>query len=244
MAALLAMEEVSVEFERGGRTIRPLSSLSLQIDEGKVVTVWAMRSQGKTTLLRVACGALHPDTGCVYFQGADLSKFSDKKRSWLMREQIGWVDHVSKPLGVKMLHYCTLPLLTSTAPRVKDRAMEAMRRTGVASCASQAWSSLSDQEQILVRIAHAIVRRPSLLLIDDLSANLGIKETDEVLRLITSLAQEDGIGVLMTISDMSAARRSDQTFTLGDGELLGPPTKAGPLRLPNEDLGCSGRGGV
>ena len=77
-------------------------------------------------------------------------------------------------------------------------------RVGMSECAGQRWDSLSDGERALIAIAHGIVRRPQLLLVDDPTANLGVREREEVIELLRALAEER-IGVLMTVPDMPAA---------------------------------------
>ena len=60
----------------------------------------------------------------------------------------------------------------------------------MAQCAGQRWESLSDGERALVAIAHGIARAPRLLLIDDPTANLGVREREEILLLLRSLVDE------------------------------------------------------
>jgi putative ABC transport system ATP-binding protein len=206
--------------------------------------------------LKIAAGVEQPDGGRVSFDGWDLLDLSDAQLSRLLGEQIGWVQSDGGGRGqggwgggwwsgwgpgggggggphtsLRVLDYVALPLLIALGDRTAyTRAEQALARVGVAECAQQRWDTLSDWERGLVGIAHAIVRSPRLLLVDDVATILGIRETDELTRLLRSLARESGIGVLMTVSDGAAARRSDRTLTLSGGKLTDPAE-----RLPLED---------
>ncbi len=141
---------------------------------------------------------------------------------------------------LRVLDYVALPLLIALGDRTAyTRAEEALARVGVPECAGQGWETLSDWERGLVGIAHAIVRSPRLLLVDDVANILGIRETDELTRLLRSLARESGAGVLMTVSDAAAARRSDRTLTLSGGRLADPA-----VQLPTEPDPPEGKGDV
>jgi ABC-type cobalamin/Fe3+-siderophores transport system ATPase subunit len=122
-----------------------------------------------------------------------------------------------------MIDYVALPLLIDHGQRgAHRRASEALRRVGMSECAGQHWASLSDGERALVAIAHGIVRAPRLLLVDDPTANLGLREREEVLQLLLSLVEETNLAVLMTVPDMPAAMRSHQLRALSGGQLLVP----------------------
>ncbi len=78
---------------------------------------------------------------------------------------------------------------------------------------------LSDWERALVEIAQAIAGTPRLLLIDDVIDGFGMRETDELARLVRALAEDHEIGVLMAVSDPEAALCSHRVFSLADGHL-------------------------
>ena len=123
-----------------------------------------------------------------------------------------------------MLDYVALPLLIEHGQRrANARASEALSRVGMLACGGQLWESLSDGERALVAIAHGIARAPRLLLVDDPTANLGLREREEVMALLRALVEETNLAVLMTVPDMPAAMRSHQLRALSGGRLLGPP---------------------
>jgi ABC-type lipoprotein export system ATPase subunit len=226
---LLSLDVVSKSYWRGSTEVRVLTGASLDVDVGEFTAVWGKRGAGKTTLLRIAAGLETPNSGMVRFDGEDLSTLSETGHARLMREQIGWVRRAGPRSELRMLDYVALPLLIEHGQRrARGRASDALRRVGMSQCAGQRWDSLSDGERALIAIAHGIVRAPRLLLVDDPTANLGIREREEVMELLRALVEEMSLAVLITVPDMPAAMRSHQLRALSGGRLLVPPASSEP----------------
>jgi ABC-type lipoprotein export system ATPase subunit len=222
LSALLSLVGVGKRYRRGERVKWLLKDVSLEIAAGEVVSVVAMRSQGKTTLLRLAAGMAVPDEGRVLLGDTDLRGLSDRAQSRLLREQIGWVGRDGPGVGVQMLDYVAMRLTIGRRHHrreVRLRAMEALEQMGVEQCAEQYWKDLSDWDRALVEIAQAIVGQPRLLLVDDVIDGLGMRETEEVAGLVRGLAESLQMGVLMTASDVEAALLSRRILSLSDGRL-------------------------
>ncbi len=225
MSELLSLRGVCLGFRRSERHIvQTLRGVSLDVDVGEVVSVLARRAQGKTTLLRVAAGMWRPGAGKVYFEGRDLWELSDRERSGLLARRIALVRPVAPGADVPMLAHVETPLSVVGGKReARQGALAALERVGASECAEQRWGSLADWERALAALAQGIARKPSLLLVDDLTATLGLVETDELTRLIDTLCGEMKMGVLMSVSDANATAWSRRIATLSGGELLEPP---------------------
>jgi ABC-type lipoprotein export system ATPase subunit len=222
--ALLSLDSVSKSYWRGPSEVRVLSDACLELRAGEFMGVWGRRGAGKTTLLRIAAGLETPDRGTVRFDGDDLSSLSEQGHARLRRGHVGWVRRSGPRSELCILDYVALPLLIEHGQREANRlADRALQRVGMAQCAGQHWESLSDGERALVAIAHGIARTPRLLLIDDPTANLGVREREEILLLLRALVEETELAVLMTVPDMPTALRSHQLRALSGGRLLTPP---------------------
>jgi putative ABC transport system ATP-binding protein len=226
MGSVLSLRNVSLAFPRGRRHVVPvLSDVSLDVDTGELVAVLAQRAQGKTSLLRVAAGMDRPAHGEVLFNGEDLCRLSDRRRSVLLREKIGFAEPVGPDIDLPVLAHVAVPLLaTCSKKKAYERARNVLARVGIDECADQPWMSLADSERALAALAQAIVRGPELLLVDDLTGTLGIDATDQLGRLLRSIAHEDSLAVLMSVSDTDATTWFDRVASLSGGELVVAPS--------------------
>jgi predicted ABC-type transport system involved in lysophospholipase L1 biosynthesis ATPase subunit len=240
MDPVLSLRGVSLSFPRGRRhVVSVLADVSFDLHAGESVTVLARRSQGKTSLLRVAAGMERPDRGSVLFAGEDVWRLSDRRRSRLLSGEIGLVERVAPHLDVPVLTGVALPLLDAHGRRGGYAlAKRALAHVGASECAHQRWGELADSERALVALAHGIAREPRLLLVDDLAATLGIEEHADVAELLGALALERGIAVLICAGDSGPTPRSDRVASLGGGELMvtpaTPPDRANVLDFPGE----------
>ncbi len=234
MDPILSLGGVSLSFRRGRRhVVRVLADVSLDVHAGECVSVLAGRSQGKTSLLRIAAGMERPDRGSVMFAGQDLWRLSDRRRSRLLRSQIALVERSAPHLDVPVLTGIALPLLDRCGRNdAYVRARSALAQVGAGECARQHWGELADSERALVAMAQGIVREPKLLLVDDLAATLGIDEHAQVGELLGVLAAERGIAVLVCAGDSAPTPNAQRVGSLGGGELvLAPAVRA---RAPAE----------
>ncbi|MGA8365488.1 MAG: ATP-binding cassette domain-containing protein [Solirubrobacteraceae bacterium] len=226
---LLSLRSVRKSYWRGAHELKVLTDVSMEVAAGEFIAVWGKRGAGKTTLLKLAVGLEAPDGGAVYYAGRDLAGMSESAHARLMREQVGWVRRAGPRSDLSMLDYVALPLLVEHGQRsARSRAYDALARVGMSECAGQRWDSLSDGERALTGIAHGIVRRPQLLLVDDPTANLGVREREDVNDLLRSLSKAEGLAVLMTAPGMPGAMGSDEIKVLSAGRLLTPPGEPAP----------------
>jgi putative ABC transport system ATP-binding protein len=237
----LALERVSKSYWRGPHETVVLKDISLSVYRGECVAVWGQRGSGKTTLLKVAAGLESPDRGGVSFKGEELGRMSKAEMVHLLREEIGWARRSGPESDeLEMLDYVALPLLKRhTLRRARRLSAQALARVGVADCSGGRWDDLTDSERTLVSIAHAMVRKPSLLVVDDPTANLDVLQREEVMGLLRSAAEQEWLAVLITVPDMPSMVHAHRIGSLGDGRLLVPsgasPERDNVFELPVRD---------
>jgi putative ABC transport system ATP-binding protein len=240
--ACLSLERVSKGYWRGAHETTVLKDISLSVYSGECVAVWGQRGSGKTTLLKVAAGLEPPERGVVNFKGRDLGRLSKTEIVRLLREEIGWARRSGPESDeLEMLDYVALPLLKHhTLRRARRRSAQALARVGVADCSKGRWEDLTDGERTLVSIAHAMVREPSLLVVDDPTANLDVIQREQVMGLLRTAAEEEWLAVLITVPDMPSMVHAHRIGSLSDGRLL-VPSGASPVRDNVVELPLRGR---
>lgn len=234
--ALLRLEQVNRTYWRAGRPLEALRDVSLEVEPRHLVAVYGSRGAGKTTLLRIAAGFEAPDSGRVTFGNRDISRLSRREQTVLHHRHIAWVEGSgphSSDVPVEL--HVALPLYDEVGrAEARRRAAIALARVGASDTAGQRWKDLWDGERIRVAIAQALVREPSVLVVDDPTRGLGIVERELVVGLLRSAAQEGGLAVLMAVPDMPSMLPATDVRLLTRGYLLAPgePSKVIEFRRP------------
>lgn len=204
MSAILEVEGVSVSL--AGR--RVLDQVTLQVGEGELAALIGSNGAGKTTLLKVILGLLPAERGRILVAGRPLDRGDPK---------IGYVPQKialdpEMPIRARDLvalgidgHRMGLPLRgrSGLAAERRERVEGALDAVGATGFADTRVGRLSGGQQQRVMIAHALVGRPRLLLLDEPLANLDIASTDDVVALLSRLSHEEGVAVLISAHDMN-----------------------------------------
>jgi ABC-type multidrug transport system ATPase subunit len=241
MATLLALESVSVFDWRGARRFRILDDVSFELGAGDFTGVYGERGAGKTTLVNVAAGWLSPDEGQVLLDGRRLDDASRQDLRGALHAQIGFADRAGPELPNMTAEewVATAAVLDGLSWRGAIReARAALERVGQAAACTMPWRTLSNNEQMLVAIAQAVVRQPRLLIVDEPVAGLVAQQRGEIMSLLHGFAN-DGMAVLMAAAEMIEFQGASRIWSLYDGALSAPPTRQTATVLP-----FRGRGGV
>jgi len=180
-----------------------LHHVGLTVGPGEVVALLGANGAGKTTLLRVLAGELRPTAGTVDFHGRDLVGLRPER---VVRAGVALV-----PEGRRMFAGLTVRenlLLGGYSRRRAELGPDLDRIYGffprLAQRAEQAAGRLSGGEQQMVAIGRALMARPRLLMIDELSQGLAPTVVDDLIDLLPTLAG-DGMAILLVEQDVEAA---------------------------------------
>jgi len=177
---------------------------------------------GKSTLLRMI-GGLIPPTGGELFVGGEKVSFEDadlplyRRKLGFVFQQGGLFRHMSAKDNI------TLPLVKVHGYSEKDaeeRAMELLRRFGLADDYYKKPAALSGGQQQRIAIARAIAAKPKLLLLDEPTSALDPEYTTEVLDIVSELKNE-GLDFIIVTHEMGFARHAcDKVAFLCEGTLM------------------------
>jgi putative ABC transport system ATP-binding protein len=235
--AALGFEAVTRRHRVGRGTVAVLDDASFAAWPGEIVAILAPRRSGKTTLLRIAAGVEAPDGGSVTLAGEELGALPAAERTRRLR-RVGFAPkewRVSH--GKPVLDHVALPLLAERRPLVTAlaKAHEMLERVGAGRCADAATDELAAGDLTRVALAQALLRNPSVLLVDEPGVTAEADERSELLRLLGSIAAErPQLALVMTARDVAGVAGAGRVLTLGEGQLRGAtrPAEADVVPFP------------
>lgn len=212
MAELLKIEGLKKGYTRGGWA-PVFVDVSLEVVQGEIVAVIGGRFEGKTTLLKIAAGVEHPNSGSVTLEGRAMTDLEDRPREvrWIDRDGPGFEE-------AEVAEFVGWPL----APLGRERkwseqaAAQMLEQVGARDCFGLRWGDLSNWQRALVGLARAFIGSPKLVVIDDLLDTLHEPTTQEASDLLRSLVEQSRsrCGVLMSVSDMESAVYADRVLSI------------------------------
>ncbi len=195
-SGVLAVQRVSVSLS--GRRI--LDEVDFALHGGAFCGLIGANGSGKTTLLRTILGFVTPTSGRVVIDGGRrLAQIGYVPQKIVLDPAIPMRTRDLVGLGLDG-HRLGLPLAARARRRLVDAMLEAV---GATSFAEQRVGELSGGEQQRALIAHALIRRPRLLLLDEPLANLDIRSIAATVSLLRRLALEYRMTVLLSTHDMN-----------------------------------------
>lgn len=223
---LLVLDDVSLCLWRGDSGVQVLDGVSFDLYSGELGGVHADRNAGKTTLARVAAGAIPPDSGTVRFADVVLDERARRGSRGALHSELALATRAGPRVAdISVRDWIATTLLTSCGWReARTRASKALMEVGASDAARHPWSQISDSERALAAIAHGLVRRPRLLVVDDPIAGLGALRRAEVMQLLRQIT-ESGTAVLITAAELSDFKGIDRIWSLASGRLNGTPSR-------------------
>ena len=203
-AELLRLDGITVRLS--GREV--LSDVSFAIRPGEFTGLIGPNGAGKTTILRVILGLLPPSSGTITVAGQPGGTRRHRRGESL----IGYVPQkllIEPDMPLRVRDVVALGIdgnrlgvpLPSRGRR--ELVAETLRAVGADGYADARVGELSGGEQQRVMIAHALISRPRLLLLDEPLANLDIRSAQGIVGVLDRLAREQQIAVLISAHDMN-----------------------------------------
>lgn len=219
---MLSLQGVTKRYESPNGARLALDGVTLEVQRGQMIGVFGPSGCGKSTLLRIAAGLLAPDGGAVLYDGERLDQMPSSERMRLRRREIACVGGEAQQDRLSVLDHVAMPLLIDRRDHrtAQRRAREALLACEAEDCAGMELSELSDGERQRVTIARALVIEPKLLLADGPASSLSLPEQESIMALLSSLAREARVAVLVADSDAEALIRADPIMYLSGGRLI------------------------
>jgi putative ABC transport system ATP-binding protein len=197
-----------------------LRGATVAVAQGEILAVMGPSGSGKSTLLHCLAGIFPPDSGEVWFDGRRLDTRSESDRTRLRRTAFGFVFQFGNLVPeLTAADNVALPLVLKRAGR-KEAYRQAERwldRLGLAGKGARRTGELSGGEAQRVAVARALALGPRALFADEPTGSLDSLTGEKVMNLLTGLAREQGVTVVLVTHDARIAACADRQVLVRDG---------------------------
>ena len=202
--------------------IRALNGVNADIHRGEVVVVIGPSGSGKSTFLRCLNLLELPTAGTITFEGVDIT--DPKVNINLHRQKMGMVfQHFNLFPNMTVLRNMTvapMELLKKSKAEAEAKAMELLKRVGLADRANAYPSQLSGGQKQRIAIVRALCMEPDVMLFDEPTSALDPEMVGEVLEVMKNLANE-GMTMVVVTHEMGFAREvGDRVIFMDGGQIL------------------------
>jgi branched-chain amino acid transport system ATP-binding protein len=219
--ALLKIKNINAYYGQ----VQALKNVSLHLAEGEIVTLIGANGAGKTTLLNALSGIVPPKSGQIIFENVSIAALPPHRIVKIGISQVPEGRKVFNPLSVEdnlelgayLLYKTKTPkaevkntfeLVYALFPVLRERR-------------KQPAGTLSGGEQQMLAIGRALMARPRLLLLDEPSMGLAPMISQEILKVIETLAREKKTTVLLVEQNARAAlKMADRGYVIETGRLI------------------------
>ncbi len=218
---MIGLELEGVKFAYPSREI--LHGITFKAGSGEILGIIGQNGCGKTTLLKCINATLKTSAGKITVDGTDVSVLSKRE----IAKRMGFVMQTASTTfpftvyeTVLMGRYARKGLMESDSEEDERAVYQAMRDTGIVKFADRDIDELSGGERRRVMIARALVQEPDILLLDEPTLHLDINHQFDLMDLITRLAREkDMLVVLVTHDIILAARYCSRVIAVIHGRI-------------------------
>jgi len=216
---MIRLEDITKVYPMGNRELEVLRGITLHIAKGEMVAVMGPSGSGKTTVLNLIGCLDIPTSGDYYLEDREVSRLSSGELAQIRGEKVGFVFQTFNLLP-RISALANVELGLRYAGGGNHDAMAALERVGLADRAKHRPTELSGGEQQRVAIARALAKNPPLILADEPTGNLDSRSGEEIISILTSLHDEQGITLLIVTHDTNIARRCQRIIHLMDGQIV------------------------
>ncbi len=213
---MLKVQEINVYYG----AIHALKNLSLEVEEGSIVTLIGANGAGKTTTLKTISGILRSTSGSILFQGQDISKIVPEKIVSLGISQVPEGRRVFQEMSVWENLEMGAYLRSDKKGIQEDMESVFFRFPRLKERRKQLAGTLSGGEQQMLAIGRALMARPQLLLMDEPSMGLAPLLVVEIFNIIKDINSRGTTILLVEQNAHMALSIADQAYVLETGGIV------------------------
>lgn len=220
---VLELKNIKRWFGKAETRVDVLMGVDLTVHAGEIVALVGPSGSGKSTLLQIAGLLDTPSGGDIYIAGQKASKATDRERTKLRQNYMGFVyqSHLLLPDFTALENVMIPQMLAGVEHKAAAaKARDLLQMVGLAHRLTHRSGQLSGGEQQRVAIARSLANDPKLLLADEPTGNLDPHTADEVFKLFLTLVRETGLSAIIATHNPELAAKMDRRVTVRDGQIV------------------------
>ncbi len=219
-APLIQTQDLTKHYVMGTAVVRALDGVDLSIREGEFISITGHSGSGKSTLMHLLGCLDRPTTGQYLLDGQLVSRISDRQLAIVRNQKIGFVFQTFNLIQrTSAIDNVAVPLFYGRVPRVREKALRALDRVGLAPRATHRPNELSGGERQRVAIARAIVNEPKILFADEPTGNLDTRTGDQILNIFHGL-HHSGVTIILVTHETEVAAQAGRIIRMRDGKII------------------------
>jgi putative ABC transport system ATP-binding protein len=220
---MVSVQALEKTYDLGYSKITVLTDVNLQIPKAHFAVLCGPSGSGKTTLLNIIGGIDRPTKGKVVVGDQDLTVLDEDSLSDFRCNNAGFVFQAYNLVStLTVAENVAFPMEWTQKPEheIEKRVEELLKMVGLAHRANHFPSQLSGGEQQRVAFARALANNPELILADEPTGNLDVKNAQKIIQVL-HLLKSQGKTVIVSTHDAQIRELADQVFCLEEGKLVG-----------------------
>lgn len=228
-APVLVARDIVKDLGRGAGLVRALKGVSLELHPGELTLLMGPSGSGKTTLLSILGCILTQTSGELSIANRSTTGLSPEELAELRRAHVGFIFQGYNLFPTLTAEENVLLALDVRGDRGSDaviRAQRALQQVGLSHRMRSNPGNLSGGEKQRVAVARAIASQPSLILADEPTAALDSENGQQVMALLSEIAQSTSHAVLAVTHDPRTIPYADRILKIEDGLIVGEDRRA------------------
>jgi putative ABC transport system ATP-binding protein len=218
----IELKGIRKNYRIGDSEFAILKGIDLEIDVGEFIALMGPSGSGKSTLMNIVGCLDRPSSGRFILLGQDISQTLDDELARIRREELGFIFQTFNLIGrISVLKNVEIPMMLSGVARERrrSRALELLESVGIAHRSDFSPTNISGGERQRVAIARALANDPKIIIADEPTGNLDLKNSEEVMKILSQL-NRDGRTIIMVTHNPEITGNCSRVIRLRDGRIL------------------------
>lgn len=215
---LIKTENLTKTYKTGKTEFVALNNINLEIEEGEIVVILGASGSGKTTLLNLLSGLDKKTSGKIFYEGKDISRYSDSKMTRFRKKNLGFIFQT-----YNLLEHLNVYENILVGKKLGDKKMdidEIMKTVGLKKHAKKSMYQLSGGEQQRVSIARALAKNPKVMFCDEPTGALDEKTGKVVLESLIDINKKYNTTMIIITHNPGIAFIGDKIIRMNSGKII------------------------